>query len=143
MATRLPTLVQFLQRLGFEIVEDFDGQWTFHCPAQLTMSPGEIGRAMMPYAQQIIDEIRGRMAWDRRQFVGGPFNGSKYGCCGWQGRMVLRVARARWAVYVVKDRYNRIDQRAFFVGEATSESKGRKLAWQYQVKIGQIEMLAE
>lgn len=139
MSRRLPTLVQFLQRLGFEIGEDFDGQWNFHCPQHLTMTPGEIGRAMMPYADQVVSEIRGRMAWERRQFVGGPFNGQQYGGSPWMHRFVLKVARAKWAVYVVKDRHNRMDQRAFFVGLATSESKGRRLAWDYQVKIGHMD----
>lgn len=120
---RLTHTLYFVRRLGFELGLDLDGELEIAAPA--AVDPEAMTGLLRECAKSLAHELKDDARRSRKQFVGGPCNGQRYGftCSPWVAK---RLRRGKWAAYFIPDEYD--DCRAFYVGEATSEGKARKLA---------------
>lgn len=111
--------IPFLESIGFTFELDWDGELTMSYPEN--MDGLTVANALAEQGTHITKNLKGWAALDRRQLLGGPFNGRAHGHR--EGtRIPMPVRRGRWAVYVVA-----ADGRAWFRGYATSEAKARWL----------------
>jgi hypothetical protein len=115
--------LDFLQLLGFEFHIDFDDELQVGCPPEDL----EFRQSVCNWIYQSRDAMKKRVldraAYDKYQFVGGPFNGRRHCLSRWDGRVAMKLGRAKWAAYYLIE-----DGRALYAGEATSERKARDLA---------------
>jgi hypothetical protein len=125
MSQFLPDTLEFLTLLGFNISIDFDENLRIEPPRDCSATKiAELLAAEFaaPLAQQVV----WRAQRERKQYLGGPFNGQQHGeSNGFTPCLAARVRRGHWAAYFLVD-----DGRAFFMGLATSERKAKLLAWE-------------
>lgn len=126
---RLAATVHFVRELGFTLSLDLDGGLIVKYPP--TVSVEAMNELLEKCAPHLAHQIKVEANRERRQFVGGPLNGQRHGeYGGWQRHIVWHLGRGRWAAYYmcVRSPGEFDDGRAFYVGEATSQAKARKLA---------------
>ena len=115
----IPGIVHFLESVGFQFELDWDDELTIVYPADLT---GEtLADALAKHGNAIIKTVKVAAAAERRQCMGGPYNGTQHGW-GTDERIVLPICRGKWVVYLVA-----ADGRAWFRGYATSKREGKRL----------------
>lgn len=124
MNWRLTYTRHFVRELGFTLGLDFDGALIIERPEAVSVEA--IVELLVKCQASLQSEIKADADRQRRQYVGGPYNGQRHGVDGWNRALTVPIARARWAAYWVGER----DPRAFYVGETTSMTKARQLAKQ-------------
>lgn len=111
--------LELLVSLGCEMHIDFDGELQFSVPDPLNVDT--VIQQIERHKNYLAGQVKCRANRDRRLFMGGPFNGQKFGGYVYGGNWVSRVERAKWVVYEPMP-----DGRAVFKGFASSRAKGRR-----------------
>lgn len=122
---RLTCTRHLVEALGFKLELDLDSDLLISPPP--TINVEDVTRLLIACSNALAYEIDSDAKRQRRQFVGGPFNGQKHRSLGWAHWLAKRVKRGKWAAYYMPD--PDFDGRAFYVGEAPSERKARALAY--------------
>jgi hypothetical protein len=119
----MPFDLDFLRAMGWRFGLDWDGELEVEEP--LAVNVAEMTDLIHRFDRGITKrlEFEGRRA--REICVGGPCNGRAVPVFRFYGDPVyFHLGRAKWAVYHIR---SRADGRAWFVGEARSKAKARRL----------------